>query len=94
MVEQTESLDTLWHDWAEERKARHSRWFEANMAEIRASGLTFTPKSNSTVLLFREPGKPKVDFYPHTGRWRVPGQPPTFRGQAKAFLTWYGKQET
>ena len=46
-----------------------------------------------TVLLFRENGKPKVDFYPHTGRWRVPDKNELRSGGAEDFLNWYDKQK-
>jgi hypothetical protein len=43
--------------------------------------------------LFREPGKPRVDFYPSTGRWRTVGREPekVHRGGARAFIAWYAK---
>jgi hypothetical protein len=89
--------------WSEDRSARHAEWYAENMAALRASGLRFEERPTS--VLFREPGKPRVDFYPHTGRWRVVGERPdpkarrrgadgrTLRGGAKAFLGWYAKQE-
>ncbi len=77
-----------------ERQDRHAQWFEQNMAVLRASGLRFSVRP--TAVLFREKGKPRVDFYPHTGRWRIVGAPngPTrpLRGGANAFLAWYAKQ--
>lgn len=82
----------------------HEPWRQKNLAILRASGLAFTERADA--LIFREPGKPRVDFYPATGRWRVVGEGPdrrfragqrgedgrTFRGQARAFLAWYAKQ--
>ena len=44
-----------------------------------------------TVLLFRENGKPKVDFYPHTGRWQIPNKNELRSGGAEDFLKWYNK---
>ena len=75
------------------RKERHAEWREKNLAALRASGLRFAERE--TAVLFREGGKPSVDFYPHTGRWRVvgAGRSQTMRGGAKAFLAWYAKQE-
>ncbi len=72
----------------EERRERHAQWYRENMEILRASGLRF--EERATAMLFREPGKPRVDFYPHTGRWRAHGW--TFKGGAKAFLAWYAKQ--
>jgi hypothetical protein len=61
---------------------------ESNVAILRASGILFEERSNA--VLFREPGRPKVDFYPGSGRWRVVGAAngPTLAGGAKAFLSW------
>lgn len=77
-----------------EKQARHADWYAENMAALRASGVRFEERPTS--VLFREPGKPRVDFYPHTGRWRVVGAPngPTrpLSGGAKRFLEWYAKQ--
>lgn len=88
-------------DWAGVKDAfrgmkqeRHAEWFAKNMEALRASGLRFTEHATSVV--FREPGKPAVDFYPHTGRWRLVGRKnggsKTMSGGAKAFLRWYEKQ--
>jgi hypothetical protein len=88
-------------DWAGVKEAfrgmkqeRHAEWFKKNMEVLRASGLAFTEHTTSVV--FREPGKPAVDFYPHTGRWRLVGRKnaggKTMSGGAKGFLAWYAKQ--
>jgi hypothetical protein len=81
----------------EERKARHAEWHVANMAVLRASGVPFTERP--TACLFRETGKPKVDFFPHTGRWVIVGTPGGTKranrqttGGAAKFLAWYAKQ--
>jgi hypothetical protein len=75
-----------------DRQDRHARWRDENLAVLRASGMKF--KERPTSVLFREQGKPRVDFYPHTGRWRVVGvwDSRTYSGGARAFLAWYGKQ--
>lgn len=73
----------------EEKQERHTK----NMDVLVESGIPFTVTNLYTVLLFREEGKPKVDFYPGTGRWRNVGVGAvTFRGGATAFLGWYKKQ--
>jgi len=71
---------------------RHAEWKRNNTAVLQASGISFTITNASETFLFREPGKPKVDFYPSTGRWRVAGQSRTFSGGAAKFLDWYAKQ--
>lgn len=44
--------------------------------------------------MFRESGKPKVDFYPSSGKWKVAGigGGTMMEGGAETFLTWYAKQ--
>jgi hypothetical protein len=70
---------------------RHAQWKADNLKALRASGVPFEERPEAC--LFRAPGKPLVDFYPSTGRWRVvAGQRKTFRGGAVAFLAWYAKQ--
>lgn len=79
---------------------RHTAWKAENLAALQASGVPFERRPESC--LFRQPGKPKVDFYPSTGRWREVGAPRaeklihaegvTFRGGAVAFLKWYARQ--
>jgi hypothetical protein len=73
------------------KKARHARWYKENMILIERCPYKYTLKGIENVL-FREPNKPMVNFYPSTGRWRLPQQNITMRGGAKAFLVWYGKQ--
>ena len=74
------------------RQERHAEWHEQNMAALRASGLLFVERE--TAELFRDVGKPRVDFFLSTGRWRVVGAGKTkpMRGGAKAFLAWYSRQ--
>lgn len=74
------------------RQERHADWKQRNLAVLNASGVIFTTTNYGETLLFREAGKPKADFYPSTGRWRVAGLTKTFRGGAEAFLRWYEKQ--
>lgn len=70
------------------KRQRHNKWQRDNMQIIAASGLQYTVREHS--LLFREEGKPKVDFYPSTGRWQSSGQ--THSGGAKKFIAWYKAQ--
>ena len=72
----------------------HADNFEKNIDFLKKSGVEF--KKRETSCLFREAGKPRVDFYPHTGRWRVVGVEKfrTKGGGAKVFLVWYEKQGT
>lgn len=63
-----------------------------NMAIIEASGLPYTASDEGRCLSFRQSGKPMVDFYPETGRWRR--MKPKWVGGlgAQAFLDWYQAQ--
>lgn len=49
-----------------------------------------TLKNHGTALLLREPDKPKVDYYPSTGRWRSQGV--TYEGGLERFEAWYAQQ--
>ncbi|MFA5424796.1 MAG: hypothetical protein WC374_13160 [Phycisphaerae bacterium] len=70
------------------KKERHTQWHAENLRIIAESKIPCTAKSE--VVLFRESGKPKVDFYPSTGRWKVGNQ--IYSGGAQSFLNWYNKQ--
>ena len=63
-----------------------------NTALVEASGIPFTVSDEGRCLSFREAGKPMVDFYPETGRWRR--MKPKWVGGlgAEAFLNWYRVQ--
>lgn len=75
------------------RKERHRDWKIENTDVIRTSRIPCRPANNGETLIFREQGKPKVDFYPSTGRWRVAsGNARTQGGGAIAFLEWYANQ--
>lgn len=74
------------------RQQQHADWKQKNMEILNASTLIFTVTNNGETLCFREANKPKVDFYPSTGRWRIPDKNQTFRGGAESFLRWYEKQ--
>ena len=74
------------------RKEMHREQKAANLGVLKESGLKFCSTNNGENLLFREKGKPKVDFYPSTGRWRVAGLRGTFNGGGAAFINWYTEQ--
>ncbi|MEQ8463539.1 hypothetical protein [Coleofasciculus sp. E2-BRE-01] len=75
------------------RQESHAQWYQQNTAIIESAQIPFKWAGKQKVtMLFREENKPKVDFYPHTGRWRVAGVKKTFRGGAKSFIQWYQKQ--
>jgi hypothetical protein len=72
------------------KSVRQSR-FEKNMKffEEHMKG-RYEYKVGASVILLRETGKPKIDFYPHTGRWKCRGK--MFGGID--FLSWYEKKKT
>ena len=76
----------------ESTQEKHRRWKEENIVYLKSVGAVFTTNNNGTTLLFRENGKPRADFYPSTGRWRVSTSNNTFRGGAKRFWEWYHKK--
>lgn len=69
----------------EAKKERHQKWYDENMRVLIDSRIPFIRKE--TAVLFREEGKPKIDFYPHTGRWKSNGR--MYSGGAEKFLKWY-----
>ncbi len=74
-----------------ERKAREKAHRTKVLTE---SGLKFTSSNDGENLMFRESGKPKVDFYPSSGKWRVAGigGGTMMEGGVQVFLGWYAKQ--
>ncbi len=70
---------------------RRDKRLELNISILEKSGLIYSVTSNGT-MLFRETGKPKVDFYPSTGRWRIVNRK-AMKGGATSFINWYKKQE-
>jgi hypothetical protein len=71
----------------EERDKRR----EQNWKVLNECNIPFKITNDDECCLFREPGMPKVDFYPSSGRWRVANSKAS-GGGAVAFLNWYAKQ--
>ena len=75
-------------------RSEHANNKAINLAMVQQSGLKFRVTNNGECLVFREPGKPKVDFYPSSGRWRDVGlSKRNYSGGAEAFLQWYASQK-
>jgi len=76
------------------RTERREKRFEENMRILNdaaeAGYLSFEARNEGTALLFRDKRKPKVDFYPGTGRWKFNNQ--VMRGGARKFISWYRNQ--
>mgnify|MGYP001544540243 CR=1 FL=1 len=80
------------HGMKEYRQKRHSDWKQESTAVIQASGIQHRITNGGETILFRQPGKPSVDFYPSTGRARINGNGARSFGGAAQFLAWYAKQ--
>lgn len=93
MSEQQDEVNEETRYWRLLRKRRqqnHQEWAAANLAVLQMSGLTYTVRPDA--LIFREPGKPRVNFFLTTGRWYDIEANKTFRGGATKFVEWYAKQ--
>lgn len=92
----------LWREKQPETKAEQEQAYrksekqanrDHNRGILEVSGIPFTLTNENRCALFREDGKPKVDFYLVSGRWRVvAGETKTFEGGAQGFLQWYASQ--
>ena len=65
-----------------------------NLTALRASGLKFTEANNSDMAVFKERGKPTVEFYTRRTRWKVRGQRLTHFGSTGDFIDWLKKFRT
>ena len=88
---ETNETSEFWHDWRTMRKDQHEARGVENKRIVIESEIPCSYRENG-IMLFREKGKPDVDFYSTTGRWRIPQQGKTYSGGAKKFLEWYKKQ--
>lgn len=81
-----------WRAWNKDKKERRADRATRNRTQLDQSGLEFTESGHA--LLFREEGKPKVDFYPSTGVWlyTAKGKRKKNYGTAESFINWYAKQ--
>ena len=59
-----------------------------NLKELRASGLKFVEVISGDVAVFKERGKPTVEFYTRRSRWKVRGQRLTHFGSVSEFVAW------
>jgi hypothetical protein len=74
-----------------ERREKKARNLEKNTKDLDAAGIPYTVKNDGYMYAIRVPGKPRIDFYPTTNRWRVDGE--TMYGPAKRLIGWYKKQQ-
>lgn len=83
-VEIYRDMRALKQEQGEERRVKNMRLLLETQLDCRVEG---------DVVLLREAGKPKVDFYSTTGKWRVPnenkGRICGGGGGAKRFIEWY-----
>lgn len=59
-----------------------------NLNAMKATGLKFTEADNGDTLVFREHGKPTVEFFTRRSRWKVRGNPKTHHGSVSEFAHW------
>ena len=83
-------MGEIFREMKADRQDRHRTYWAKNMSALEKSGLEFRV-ANRECVLFRETGKPSVDFYPSTGRYRVNGGKAR-SGSAERFINWYEKQ--
>jgi len=81
----------------EHKQERHQLKYSENTERVfdhfGPEGMHWQWNSDKTAMMFREKGKPKVDFFPHTGRWKVGGpKQEVLSGGAGKFQLWYEKQ--
>ena len=75
-----------------DRQERHLNDHKKNMHILNQLLLgRYQVKNQGECCIFREIGKPNVDFDPSTGRWRVYGQKRTLRGGGYSFVQWYNR---
>lgn len=61
-----------------------------NLNALKATGLTFAEVNSGDILVFREAGKPTVEFFTRRSRWKVRGNPKTHHGSVSEFTNWLG----
>lgn len=75
----------------ERKQKQHQSNFVHNMKILGESGLKYELKD--TTCLFREKDKPRIDFYPHSDKWKALDEGGKIcNGGAKKFISWYNKQ--
>lgn len=77
----------------DDSRLRREYWMAIRGKKLKKAGLQFEVKGD--VYLFREAGKPRVNFWPSTGRWLVVGMrtpQKTQSGGAEKFIAWYKNQ--
>lgn len=92
VVEKMGDMGDVFRDMRKDKQNRHTEMHTTNRYVIGESGLYFADRGET--LLFRQPDKPRVDFYPSTGRWKnIDDNNKIHKGGAKAFLKWFAKQK-
>jgi hypothetical protein len=81
----------IWRENRKNFKAKHAANKVLNTQEIVTSGLPHEIKNAGEHIIITAEGKPRVDFWPSSGRWQCQGR--IYNGGARSFLNWYRKQE-
>ena len=77
------------HHDAAKRNEHPAHWKAGNTSIIVASKIPHTASLDGEAMHFREPGMPRVDFFPATGTWCMTGGMTILTGGASKFLKWY-----
>lgn len=62
---------------------------ETNLMKLKRTPFRFSLNDKSDIAIFRESGKPTVDFYLRKNRWKVRGEKKSRYGTSDEFITWY-----
>lgn len=89
--------DPIWDCLKEMSKDNKRKRIESNERKLpefikALSEKQISYKDNGQIIMFREPNKPKVDFYRTKGNWRLPVKGKMMYGGWRKFLDWYERQ--
>lgn len=62
---------------------------DINVMKLAKAGLSYTHGSNDDIAIFREPGKPTIEFNLRKNRWRCRGDKKSVFGTVDQFVKWY-----
>ena len=83
-------MGEVFRDMRSIKKEHKVKQLEKNKHFIDQNGLEYHLVNYGTTMLFREPGKPKVDYYPSTNKWKCGIK--FYHGNVVDFVEWYEGQ--
>lgn len=69
------------------KQERKLKRYEKNISILVADNIRYEIRNSGNTLLIREEGKPKIDFYPSTGRFKIGSN--FYTGGATELLKYY-----